>query len=134
MLNNLTATVLFVQDVKKCRAFYEDIFGWNVLFEDDHSAAYRLEGGHDFVLLHTSAAAEQIGEENLTFDHGLGHRMMLCLGVDNVDETCDDLVAKGVKLLKPPKSQHWGRRTAYFADPEGNIWELWHYLPDPEAE
>ena len=27
-------------------------------------------------------------------------------------------------MLKPPTTQPWGLRTAYFADPEGNLWEI----------
>jgi catechol 2,3-dioxygenase-like lactoylglutathione lyase family enzyme len=36
--------------------------------------------------------------------------------------------AKGVTFLKNPTDQPWGMRTAHFADPEGNIWEINHSI------
>jgi uncharacterized glyoxalase superfamily protein PhnB len=50
------------------------------------------------------------------------------VGVPNVDEEYKKLTGKGVKFVNPPQDKPWGRRTAYFADPEGNLWELWHEL------
>ena len=128
MLDKLTATVIFVNDLKACMTFYQDFLGLETLFTDEVSAAYKMED-HDFVLLETSAAVEMVGEEALSLDKGNGHRMMLCIEVEDVDATYKTLTAKGLTFIKPPKSQDWGRRTAYFADPEGNIWELWHSLP-----
>ena len=39
------------------------------------------------------------------------------------------LVAKGVAFSQPPEDKYWGIRTAYFCDPEGNIWEFYHPIP-----
>ena len=127
MLGNLSATVLFVQDLDKCMKFYQDIFDLKAMFIDANSAAYRMDD-HDFVLLKTAAAAEMVGEAALSPDKAGGHRVLLCIGVEDVDATYKALTAKGLAFIKPPKSQDWGRRTAYFADPEGNLWELWHSL------
>ena len=122
MLNKLTATVLIVEDLDKCMTFYQDIFGLKSTFTDDVSAGYKL-AEQDFVVLQRKAAAEMVGEEALSL---AGNRTMMCIEVENVDDSYKSLRAKGLAFLKAPKSQDWGRRTAYFADPEGNIWELWH--------
>lgn len=129
MFRKISATVLFVQDLDRCMTFYKDILGLEPVFTDADSAAYQMED-HDFVLLKTSAAARMVGEEALSFGKEAGHRVLLCIGVEDVDATYKTLTDKGLTFIKPPKSQHWGRRTAYFADPEGNLWELWHSLPD----
>jgi catechol 2,3-dioxygenase-like lactoylglutathione lyase family enzyme len=42
-----------------------------------------------------------------------------------VDQCYEQLVAKGVKILDPPADQPRGHRTVYFADPEGNILEIY---------
>jgi len=52
----------------------------------------------------------------------------LCAGVENVDAVHAALEAKGVAFIRPPINQPWGRRTAYFADPEGNLWEIFQNL------
>ncbi len=129
MLHNLSATVLIVQDLNKCREFYESKFGLEALFNDEVSSAYKM-GDLDFVLLHVDAAKDMVGEDALNFDGTTGKRVLLCVGVEDVDVTYEALITKGLTFIKAPKSQDWGRRTAYFADPEGNLWELWHSLPE----
>jgi uncharacterized glyoxalase superfamily protein PhnB len=41
-----------------------------------------------------------------------------------VDEVIEDLRLKGVTILKPPQKAFWGGYHAYFADPDGNPWEV----------
>ncbi len=127
-LGKLTATVLFVEDLDNCMKFYEDVFGLKNPYTDPVSAAYRIED-HDFVLLKPAAAADMITPEAVSLGQAAGHHVLLCLEVADVDATYQTLMAQGVSFLKPPKSQAWGRRTAYLADPEGNLWELWQPLP-----
>jgi catechol 2,3-dioxygenase-like lactoylglutathione lyase family enzyme len=45
-----------------------------------------------------------------------------------VDAGYAQLVQQGVKILDPPTDQEWGHRTVFFADPEGNILELYEEL------
>src|ERR1700690_2364191 len=127
MIRKIDAAVLFVQDRAKCMMFYRDTLGLQVTFSDSNSVAFRLED-QDFVLLDISAAAQMISEEALSLHKEAGHRVLLCAGVEDVDAVYKALTAKGVAFIKPPISQPWGRRTAYFADPEGNLWEIWHSL------
>ena len=127
MLNKINAIVVFVQDLEKSVAFYRDTLGVPETFHDDVSYGFQFSG-QDFLLLTLPAAAEMVGQAALEPTTG-GRRVLLCVGVENVDQTCDALKAKGVPLLKAPEDKAWGRRTAYFTDPEGNLWELYHELP-----
>ena len=43
--------------------------------------------------------------------------------------TYEELIAKGVRFLRPPIDHPWGKRTAPFADPEGNLWEISQDIP-----
>lgn len=127
MIRKIDAIVLFVENLEKCLTFYRDMLGFKVTFSDDVSHALKLEDQH-LVLLQVSAAAQQVSEEALALGKGVSHRVMLCAGVEDVRKTYETLTAKGLTFIKPPIDQPWGRCTAYFADPEGNIWELWHPL------
>jgi predicted enzyme related to lactoylglutathione lyase len=44
--------------------------------------------------------------------------------VEDVDRETARLGALGVPLVKPPLSYPWGRRSAWFRDPDGNILNL----------
>jgi lactoylglutathione lyase len=46
-----------------------------------------------------------------------GHRIELCLYVDDVDAT----VAAADKVVVEPVDQPWGERIAYIEDPDGNL-------------
>jgi catechol 2,3-dioxygenase-like lactoylglutathione lyase family enzyme len=127
LFNKIDANVLFVDDLEKCTAFYRDILGIEVGFTDDASVAFKMQGT-DFVLLKAPAAADMMNEAVIAFDQAKGYRVLMCAGVENVDTVWQALKEKGVTLIKPPQDQPWGRRTAYFADPEGNLWELFHHL------
>jgi lactoylglutathione lyase len=123
MIRKVTAAVLIVEDLDKCMKFYRDAIGLEVVVSDDVSYAFRMEN-QDFALVKVSAIADMVGEAPLLHHKGGNHQVLLCADVDDVDAAYQTLTDRGVKFLKPPKSQAWGWRTAYFADPEGNLWEL----------
>jgi catechol 2,3-dioxygenase-like lactoylglutathione lyase family enzyme len=123
----ITATVLFVNNLDTCRVFYRDVLGFEETFTDDVSVAYRVDE-QDFVLLRTSEAVNMISAEAVSPGQPGGPRVLLCAHAADIDATFDALRERGLPFIKPPKDQHWGRRTAYFADPEGNLWELWQPL------
>jgi uncharacterized protein len=43
---------------------------------------------------------------------------------DAVDAAFDDARAAGGTVLAEPVDREWGGRSGYFADPEGNVWEV----------
>lgn len=124
MIRSIGATVLFVNDLDKCIRFYRDTLGLEVTFSDDVSYGLRLDG-QDLLLLQVAAAAEMVGAAAIGQTTG---RVLFCAEVDDVDTEYESLKAKGAPMGTPPKDQAWGRRTAYFADPEGNLWELYKVL------
>jgi lactoylglutathione lyase len=128
MIRKVNAVVLFVQDLDRSMRFYRDTLDLDVVVSDDVSFAFRMEG-QDFAIVKLSEGMNMLNEEVLALKQGAGHRVMLCADVEDVDATYESLTAKGVIFIKPPIDQPWGWRAAYFADPEGNIWELRESIP-----
>lgn len=131
MIPRINATVIFVQDLERCVTFYRDRLGFAVTFNDDVSFGFKL-GDQDFLLLELAAAAEMVGDAALEPRGQGGARVLLCAGVPDVDAAYQTLTAQGLTFIQPPDDKAWGRRTAYFADPEGNLWELYHELAAAE--
>ncbi|KKU87821.1 hypothetical protein A3A64_01955 [Candidatus Gottesmanbacteria bacterium RIFCSPLOWO2_01_FULL_48_11] len=50
---------------------------------------------------------------------------------DSIDLQYQQLRDKGVQFIKEPETQPWGQRTAYFTDPDGNIWEIQQWIKKP---
>ena len=117
------ATGLFVRDLARCTAFYRDTLGLEVQESTPDNVSFHMENVY-FFLLEVSSAAHMISEEALDLKIEGGPRVLLAAGVENVDTAYEALKAKGVTFLRPPTNQPWGLRTAYFADPEGNLWEI----------
>ena len=118
----ITAITLFVDDLAAAREFYQRAFELPVHWEDDVSCVFEF-GGTLINLLASTEAPGLIAPAAVAAEGG-GSRMQLTLTVDDVDATAAALVARGVALLNGPMDRPWGIRTAAFADPAGNVWEI----------
>lgn len=113
---------LFVEDLPATRTFYQSVFAPEVLFEDEAGAVLKFSG-MAVNLLQASAAPELVVPTPIGSPQA-GPRMLLTINVKSCDAACADLAAKGIALLNGPIDRPWGRRTAAFADPAGNVWEV----------
>lgn len=121
-LKKVSAISLFVEDLEAAKSFYEDVFGVEVVFEDDTSVCVKFDQLFINLLL-VSAAEEQV-EPGGVADRSAGSRFQLSVWVDEVDGVCALLEQRGVKLLTGPTNREWGMRTATFTDPAGHSWEI----------
>ena len=113
---------LFTEELEQSKAFYQDVFGLRLIFEDENSAVFRF-ANTGINLLRTGAAGELIRPAAVASRY-VGARLVFTIGVDDVDEVCAELAAHGVDLLNGPMNRPWGVRTASFTDPGGHIWEI----------
>ena len=123
-VRRIGAITLFVEDLEATRAFYREVFGLSVVFEDDDSTA--ISFGNTTINLLKSSAAPELIEPALVADPSDGARAQLTIDVDDVDAVCAHLAARGVELLNGPVDRPWGVRTATFRDPAGHVWEIAH--------
>jgi len=124
MIHKIEAMVLFVQDLAGCTVFYRDTFKLQYQGSDANSASFLLEKGLYLILLSPRGAADLLGTQVHEQKIEGGPRGLLAAGVADVDAAYEELKAKGVTFVRPPTDQPWGLRTAHFADPEGNLWEI----------
>ena len=120
-LSKLDVITLFVEDLAASKAFYTDVFGLEVIWEDDASAVVKMSN-LIINLLRVTNAPTLI--EPVPVAAPGASRALLTIEVDDANAVCADLEAHGVKLLNGPIDRPWGRRTAAFADPAGNTWEI----------
>lgn len=135
-LHDIETLTLFVDDLESTGHFYTTVFGLEPLLHDEGSILVKL-GGLMLNLLHRDHAPELIAPREAAGDE-VGARALLTIRVADVDAVCADLERHGVPLLNGPLDRPWGRRTAAFADPAGNVWEVAQVLPgnapkDPAA-
>ncbi len=121
-LTAVGAITLFVEDLARSRAFYRDVLGAPVVYEDEQSAAFGFD--NTIVNLLAAPAAGSLVAPAPVAGPEAGSRFQLTIWVDDADAACAQLVARGVTLLNGPVDREWGKRTAAFADPAGHVWEV----------
>jgi lactoylglutathione lyase len=120
--NDVGAVILFVADLQRSRAFYHDVLGLDVQFEDSESVGFRLEG-IAFIVLQVDRARVQLqGEPTAT--PSAAATAFLTTFTDDADALHADLAGRGISFFQKPTDQPWGMRTAYFKDPDGHVWEI----------
>jgi lactoylglutathione lyase len=126
-LNEIEVITLFVEDLPKAIRFYKDVFGLETLYQDDVCEVMRL--GSMAINVLKSANAQTLVEPTAVAGPGLGSRMIFTINVKDANAVCAELKAHGAALINGPMDRPWGRRTAAFADPDGNVWEIAQELP-----
>lgn len=121
-LNEIEVITLFVEDVSAAKTFYQDVFGLKVVYQDEVSAVMKLQ--NLMINLLNVAEAPKLVEPATVTNLGQRSRMLLTIKVADTIAVCAELERHGVQLLNGPIDRPWGRRTAAFPDPDGNIWEV----------
>ena len=112
-------------NLERSVAFYEAL-GWKRSSASTENMVFlRLAnlalGLHPRDMLATDAGitGEGGGFRAITFAHNVGSR-------DEVYRAFDVVRGAGGRIVKPPEEAHWGGYSGYFADPDGNLWEIAH--------
>ena len=126
----INGIVLFARNFEICKKFYEKKLGLKVKDTDEGFVSFKLEGDQELALMSLEAAAQMIGKESVQPGKEGVHRTLLAIFVEDTNKTYEELKAKGVEFVKPPATQPWGQRTAYFKDPDGNLWEISHFITE----
>lgn len=131
-LNELEVVTLFVEDVASTGQFYTDVFGLEIVDQDDVSMLVKL--GQVMLNLLNREHAPELVEPSIVAKSTAGVRALFTIRVADVDAVCADLEHHGIPLLNGPIDRPWGRRTAAFADPAGNVWEVAQVLDGDQPE
>jgi lactoylglutathione lyase len=114
--------MLSCADLARSLAFYGDLLGGVETYR------FPEEGEPAFIAL-TIGESSDIGLGTIAAEplHGRsqrpasGHRIELCVYVENVDAVFAAARASGFELVADPADMPWGERTAWIADPDGNL-------------
>ncbi|MFD3559981.1 VOC family protein [Streptomyces sp. NPDC058686] len=119
---------LLVTDFRACYHFYVDVLGLKPQSgaQDGPYEKFSLTTGSAGIGLEDRAMMSQIiGDLSDAPD---GHRSLVVLRVDDLDEFCEQIVARGAEILHGPVPMTDRMRVAHLKDPEDNIVELQEWL------
>lgn len=124
MKQHLHIVTLGVGDLETSRRFYAETLGWKPASNSSEAIVFFKAGGVVLGLFPRQALAEDAltppegsGFPGFTLAHNVGSEA-------EVDALIADLRSKGVRIVKEPQKVFWGGYSAYFADPDGYLWEV----------
>ena len=113
--------MLSCSDLTRSLAFYGDLLGGveNYRFPEEGEPAFvALTVGESEIGLGGIAAEPLHGRQQRPAS---GHRIELCVYVDDVDDVFARARAGGFEAVAEPADMPWGERIAWIADPDGNL-------------
>ena len=121
----LTVVTLGAHDLSRLREFYAGL-GWEVAIELEDFAAIQMSSGAVLALFpYASLAADARVGASLGTRRFRGFSLAMNVEApEEVDEALDAAECAGARITKRPETAEWGGRSAYFADPEDNLWEI----------
>ena len=126
MKGQIGLVTILTDDIPSMKDFYMNVLGFDVKEDLGNYVEFTNEGIRfaicTRVVMHegTKHPSYRVPSEGQAFE--------LAFPVDSykkVDRAYEQIVSKGATPVKGPEMMPWGRRTAFFADPDGNIHELY---------
>ncbi|SCC70095.1 VOC family protein [Kosakonia oryziphila] len=126
---------LLVKDYRKCFNFYTQQLGLEAVWDiEDCYASFKVaEGIEGFALFTSDLMATVVGNTKEALPVGYREKSMISFEVNNVDESYQSFLAKGMKFINEPMDMpEWGMRVVHLYDPEENLIELFTPLATTE--
>ncbi len=120
LVKQLTYVIVLCDDMERMKAFYRDLFAFEIDSESATSLAFRA-GSVLLALRQRTRGYDGVGVR----PELPGVQIAFLVQPDEVELCYQQLLAKGVEILDPPTDQPRGHRTVYFSDPEGNMLEIY---------
>jgi len=119
---------LLVKDYKQCFRFYNEELGLEPLWGDIDGcyASFKVADGIEGLALFVSDfMAPAVGNAEKTQPSGCREKAMISFEVENVDDTYQAFLAKGINFINQPTDMpDWGMRVVHLRDPEENLIEF----------
>lgn len=116
---------IITSNIAEMTVFYREALGFAVKQDMGRYVEFESEGVR-FALCGPEVMREATGNESYTAPHS-GHTFELafpCVSREGVDTSYAHLIAYGAQPVRAPLKMPWGQYTGFFADPDGNIHEI----------
>lgn len=124
MNSHVSIIGLGVKDLTVSTSFYSNVFGWNPTSATNENITFYQLNGILLSLYPKDKLAEDAGVPAVGSGFNgfsLAHNLT---SEKAVNDLFDELISKGVSVIKSPEKVFWGGYSGYIADPDGNLWEI----------
>lgn len=130
-MGKIALITILTDNIPVMSHFYQNVMGFEVSDDMGEYVEFKSQGVR-FALCSRSAMEAATGDASYKQVRS-GQSFELAFEVQGsqaLDELFVELVTKGAKAVQEPATMSWGQRTAFFADPDGNIHELFTELKE----
>lgn len=121
----LSIVTLGVADLARAGAFYRDALGWTPASQSGGDILFFQAGGVVLALYPRPLLAKEANVADAGAPGFAGFALAQNVRRrEDVDRVLGEVAAKGARILTPAHDAFWGGRSGYFADPDGNVWEV----------
>ena len=130
MPSQIALITILTDDAPRLTAFYRDVLHFEIKQDMGGYVEFHSDGVR-FAICARSILHEASGHASYTEAHrGQAFELAFpCSEPAEVDRMYAEIVAHGATAIHAPDNMPWRQRTAMFADPDGNIHELFADLP-----
>lgn len=125
MKGKIALITILTDDVKRMVDFYHSALGFSMKGDIDQYVEFEHPGVR-FAICASSILEGVTGDPRFHLPRS-GQAFELAFPFDSPDEVdaaYEEILLKGATPIQPPADMGWNQRTAFFADPDGNIHEL----------
>jgi len=124
MQSKISLITIWTSNMAPMKSFYHDVMGFEILKNINDQYVEFVSDGVRFSLCMRGVMHEYSDEFKKPASGQVFELAFPCSSPDDVDRSFHDLIAKGATSIRPPHNMPWNQRTALFADPDGNIHEI----------
>jgi uncharacterized glyoxalase superfamily protein PhnB len=119
--------IIFVTtNYKKMKQFYETGLALPIIKDVPDEEFTQFQAEYCYIAIYGKPFVEKLIGQAVTGKPG--STIYTWKESADIDDDYEKLKANGVQFITEPKTQTWGQRTAYFTDPDGNIWEIQKWI------
>ncbi|MBN2899880.1 MAG: VOC family protein [Clostridia bacterium] len=127
MKARINLVTIWTDHIEPMKAFYSETLGFEVSNDLGDYVEFVSEGVRFAIcqraVMYSYTDAYKAASAGQAFELAFP-----CDSIEDLDASYQTLLARGAKGVHPPENMPWNQRTALFADPDGNIHEIFTEL------
>jgi len=121
-MKNVEWIIFVTTNYTEMKRFYNDVLSLPIVRDLPEEEFTQFQAENCYITIYGKPFTEKLIGRDITGTPG--STIFTWKESDDIDSDYEKLKANGVQFITQPKTQPWGQRTAYFTDPDGNIWEI----------
>lgn len=123
MKSKINLITIWTNDIDKMKKFYNQVLEFKIINDLGDYVEFENEGVR-FALCLREVMYNFSSEYKKNASGQAFELAFPCDNVNDVDESYSRLISMGANPVHAPQNMPWNQRTALFADPDGNVHEI----------